>query len=74
MLCCMCKENIHQDSIIESDFENEGSITLDQELMTSANLLPSLKPRVVIMDENNRMFSVHIKDRFEKGCDSTWRG
>ncbi|MGA9172714.1 MAG: aspartate 1-decarboxylase [Thermoactinomyces sp.] len=40
MLRWMCKGKIHRATVTESDLNYEGSITLDQELMKAANILP----------------------------------
>lgn len=47
----MVKSKIHRVTVTESNLDYIGSITLDQDLMDAANILPG--ERVYIVDNNN---------------------
>ena len=47
----MVKSKIHRVTVTESNLEYIGSITIDQDLMDAANILPG--ERVYIVDNNN---------------------
>lgn len=47
----MVKSKIHRVTVTESNLDYIGSITIDQDLMDAANILPG--ERVYIVDNNN---------------------
>lgn len=47
----MCKSKIHRAIVTDANLNYEGSITIDEDLMDAANLLPYEK--VTIVDNNN---------------------
>ena len=47
----MCKSKIHRAIVTDANLNYEGSITIDEDLMDAANLLPYEK--VQIVDNNN---------------------
>ena len=51
MLIEMMKSKIHRVTVTESNLDYIGSITIDQDLMDAANILPG--ERVYIVDNNN---------------------
>jgi len=55
MQLIMCKSKIHRATITDANLEYEGSITIDRELMESAELLPFEKVQVVNINNGNRL-------------------
>lgn len=53
------KSKIHRASITEANLEYEGSITIDQNLMEAANMLPYEKVDVVNINSGDR-FSTYV--------------
>lgn len=51
MLVEIVKSKIHRVTVTEADLNYIGSITIDEDLMDAANLLPNEK--VAIVDNNN---------------------
>jgi len=55
MMITMFKSKLHQLSVTEADLYYEGSITIDEELLEAANLLPYEKVQVVNINNGARL-------------------
>ena len=55
MLRVMLKSKIHRATVIDANLEYEGSITIDQDLMDAADLLPGEKVLVVDLTNGARI-------------------
>ena len=55
MLRQMCKSKIHRAVVTEANLEYEGSITIDEQLMQKANLLPYERVQVANLDNGKRL-------------------
>lgn len=54
MLRTMCKSKIHRASLTQTDLHYEGSITIDEALMESANLIPYEQVQIVNVNTGGR--------------------
>jgi aspartate 1-decarboxylase len=54
MLRTLCKSKIHRATLTQTDLNYEGSITIDEALMESADLLPYEKVQVVNVNTGGR--------------------
>lgn len=59
------KSKIHRVTITEADLNYVGSITIDEDLMNAANLIPNEKVQVVNINNGERLETYVIKG--EKG-------
>lgn len=55
MLRWMCKSKIHRATVTNANIHYVGSITLDPELMSAADLLPYERVQVVDINNGNRL-------------------
>lgn len=55
MLRTMLKSKIHRAIVTEANLHYEGSITIDSELLDSANIIPNEKVHVVDIDNGARL-------------------
>ncbi|EDY49081.1 aspartate 1-decarboxylase [Streptomyces clavuligerus] len=61
MYLTMLKSKIHRATVTQADLHYVGSLTLDEELMTAAGLLPGEKVDIVDIDNGNRLSTYVIK-------------
>jgi len=61
------KSKIHRASITEANLEYEGSITIDQNLMEAANMLPYEKVDVVNINSGDRFSTYVLKGKADSG-------
>ncbi len=61
------KSKIHRASITEANLEYEGSITIDQNLMEAANILPYEKVDVVNINSGDRFSTYVLKGKPDSG-------
>lgn len=61
MLLTMMKSKIHLATVTHAVLEYEGSITIDEELIEKANMLPHEKVQVVNLNNGNRIETYIIK-------------
>jgi len=59
----LLKSKIHRATVTEADVEYEGSITIDKELMTAADLLPYEKVEIFNVTNGHRFFTYVIEGR-----------
>ena len=55
MVRTILKSKIHQATVTEADLQYEGSITIDDELLKAADLLPGEKVHVVNLNNGSRI-------------------
>jgi aspartate 1-decarboxylase len=55
MLRCMFKSKIHRATVTEANVDYEGSVTIDQELMDAADMLPNEEVHVWDVDNGARL-------------------
>lgn len=51
----MCKSKIHRATVTDADLNYEGSITIDEDLMELANILPYERVQVVNCNNGSRL-------------------
>ncbi|MER5699820.1 aspartate 1-decarboxylase [Streptomyces mirabilis] len=61
MYLTMLKSKIHRATVTQADLNYVGSLTLDEELMTEAGLLPGEKVDIVDINNGNRLSTYLIK-------------
>jgi len=55
----MMKSRIHRATVMDSNLNNEGSITVDPQLLELADILPYEKVQVVVVN-NGARFETHV--------------
>ena len=55
MLLTMMKSKLHKAVVTETELEYEGSITIDEDLMEKANMLPYERVQVVNLNNGSRL-------------------
>src|SRR5690554_4735372 len=63
----MCKSKIHRATVTDADLNYEGSITIDEELMEAADLLPYEKVQIVNNNNGARFETYIIKGKRASG-------
>ena len=63
MLIAVCKSKIHRAVVTEADLNYEGSITIDENLMKEANLLPYELVQVLNQNNGERFETYVIKGK-----------
>lgn len=66
MLRHMAKSKLHGATVTQTELHYEGSITIDEELMEAADLLPYERVQVVNLSNGSRIETYVIKG--ERGC------
>ncbi len=61
MLRHMCKSKIHRARVTDANLNYVGSITIDEELMEAANILPYERVQVVDINNGERLETYVIK-------------
>ncbi|MFC1478903.1 aspartate 1-decarboxylase [Candidatus Margulisiibacteriota bacterium] len=61
MLREMCKSKLHRVTVTGANIDYEGSITIDEELMKAADMLPYEKVQVANITNGNRLTTYVIK-------------
>lgn len=61
MYLTMLKSKIHRATVTQADLHYVGSLTLDEDLMTEAGLLPGEKVDIVDINNGNRLSTYVIK-------------
>lgn len=61
MYLTMLKSKIHRATVTQADLHYVGSLTLDEDLMTQAGLLPGEKVDIVDINNGNRLSTYLIK-------------
>lgn len=61
MLISMCKAKIHRATVTGADLNYEGSLTVDQDLLDAAGILPYEKVAVVNINNGQRLETYIIK-------------
>lgn len=61
MFITMCKAKIHRATITEADLNYEGSLTVDQDLLDAAGILPYEKVSIVNINNGARLETYTIK-------------
>lgn len=54
MLITICKSKIHRVTVTDANLNYEGSITIDEKLLSDANILPNEKVQVVNLNNGER--------------------
>ena len=54
MLLSMCKAKLHRLTVTEADLHYEGSITIDEDLLKAAGILPFEKVQIVNINNGER--------------------
>ena len=67
MLRCMLKSKIHMATVTQSELEYEGSITIDEEIMEKAGILPYEQVMISNMNTGERFETYAIKGRRGSG-------
>jgi len=67
MLIEVLKSKIHRARVTEANLQYAGSITIDEKLMTAANLLPGEKVQVVNLHNGERFETYVIKGKKSTG-------
>lgn len=67
MLREMCKAKIHRATVTEANLNYEGSITVDEELLAAAGILPYEKVQVVNLHNGARFETYVIKGPMGSG-------
>ena len=67
MLIAVCKSKIHRAVVTEADLNYEGSITIDENLMKEANLLPYELVQVLNQNNGERFETYVIKGKAGSG-------
>jgi aspartate 1-decarboxylase len=61
MLVTICKSKIHRATVTEANLHYEGSLTVDQDLMDAAGMIPYEKVAVVNINNGQRFETYLIK-------------
>ena len=61
MLIEVCKSKIHRVEVTQADLNYIGSITIDEDLMEAANILPHEKVQIVNVNNGERIETYVIK-------------
>ncbi len=64
----MFKSKIHRATVTEADLEYEGSITIDQDLLDAADILPGEQVHVWDMDNGSRLVTYTLAGPRGSGC------
>lgn len=67
MLRVICKSKIHRAKVTETELHYEGSITIDEELMKAADILPGEKVEVLNLNNGERIETYCIKGKRASG-------
>jgi aspartate 1-decarboxylase len=67
MLITVCKSKIHRAVVTESDLNYEGSITIDENLMKEADLLPYEMVQVLNQNNGERFETYVLKGKAGSG-------
>ena len=67
MLRHMCKSKIHRARVTDANLNYVGSITIDEELMEAANILPYERVQVVDINNGERLETYAIKGQRGSG-------
>ena len=67
MIRQMLKSKIHRATVTESNVEYEGSITIDEKLMTEANILDHEKVLIANLSNGSRVESYAITGKWGSG-------
>jgi len=67
MYISMYKSKIHRATVTEANLDYVGSITIDENLMVAANLLPGEKVHVVNINNGSRIETYVIKGNKDSG-------
>lgn len=63
----MCKSKIHSAAVTEANLQYKGSITIDETLMESADLLPYEKVQIVNLNNGSRVETYVISGKRGSG-------
>lgn len=63
----MCRSKIHRLSVTQTELEYEGSITLDENLIKAADLLPGERVDVLNLNNGSRIQTYVIKGQKDSG-------
>ncbi len=63
----MCKSKIHSATVTEANLQYKGSITIDESLMESADLLPYEKVQIVNLNNGSRVETYVISGKRGSG-------
>ena len=63
MLREMCRAKIHRATVTDANLNYEGSITIDEELMATAGILPYEKVQIVNINNGTRFETYVIKGK-----------
>ena len=63
MLRTICKSKIHRAKVTQTQLHYEGSITIDEELMEKADILPGEKVEVLNLNNGARIETYAIKGK-----------
>ncbi|RMF94186.1 MAG: aspartate 1-decarboxylase [Candidatus Schekmanbacteria bacterium] len=61
MIRKMCKSKIHRATVTEADLHYAGSITIDEELLEKADILPNEMVQVLDINNGNRLETYVVK-------------
>ncbi|NLP37063.1 MAG: aspartate 1-decarboxylase [Firmicutes bacterium] len=67
MLREMCRAKIHRATVTDANLNYEGSITIDEELMATAGILPYEKVQIVNINNGTRFETYVIKGKKGSG-------
>jgi len=67
MLVQVCKSKIHRVKVTQADLNYIGSITIDEELMTAANLIEGERVQIVNVNNGERIETYVIKGEAKSG-------
>lgn len=67
MLVELLKSKIHRATVTDACLDYEGSITIDKELMTAANLFPSEKVQVLNINNGERFETYVMEGKAKSG-------
>ncbi|NLM51331.1 MAG: aspartate 1-decarboxylase [Firmicutes bacterium] len=67
MLREMCKAKIHRATVTDANLHYEGSITIDEELLVAADILPYEKVQIVNINNGARFETYVIKGKRGSG-------
>ena len=68
MLRMMCRAKLHRLTVTENNINYEGSITIDENLLKAADILPHEKVQVVNISNGHRFETYAIKGKKGEVC------
>ncbi|OGF45399.1 MAG: aspartate 1-decarboxylase [Candidatus Firestonebacteria bacterium RIFOXYC2_FULL_39_67] len=68
MLRYMCKSKIHRATVTDANINYRGSITIDEKLMKSADILPFERVQVLNISSGGRLETYAIKGKKGEMC------